>query len=157
MVSVSRVAGPPQLRAGHVLPGGMAVERIAGAVEAHVLRQLHRQVLLRHRHDAAFLAMDHRDRATPIALPRDAPIAQAELGTPLALRCAVQHLSLRDDRPSLLCRLDGEAVEEARIDQRAVAGIGLIANREALGVGAGRQHHRDHGKADSALANSRSR
>ena len=44
MVSVSRRAGPPHLRAGDVLPGRMAVERVAGPVERHVVRQLHRQV-----------------------------------------------------------------------------------------------------------------
>ena len=141
---------PAAARAGHVLPGGMAIERIAAAVEAHILRELHRQILLRHRHDAAFLAMDHRDRATPIALPRDAPVAQAELGAALALRRAVDRFLGEVVGDLLLRRLDGEAVEKARVDQRAVAGIGLIANREALGIGARRQHHRDHGKADSA-------
>ena len=62
----------------------MAVERIARFVEGDVIGQLHRQVFHRHRHDAALLAMDDRDRAAPIALPRDAPVAQAEID--LALR-----------------------------------------------------------------------
>src|SRR5262245_64593778 len=76
---------PATARAGHMLPGGMAIERIAATVEAHILRELHRQVLLGHRHDAAFLAMNRRDRATPIALPRDAPIAQAKLRAALKI------------------------------------------------------------------------
>jgi hypothetical protein len=32
----------------------MMVERVAGLVEGDVLRQHHRQILVRHRHDAAF-------------------------------------------------------------------------------------------------------
>src|SRR6187402_1435825 len=80
------------LRASDVLPGRMAVERIAATVEGHVLRQLYREVLLRHRNDAAHRAMDHGDGAAPIALPRDAPVAQAELGAALALRLALDRL-----------------------------------------------------------------
>ena len=41
------------LRAGDVLPGRMAVERIARLVEGDVVRQRHRQIAFRHRHDAA--------------------------------------------------------------------------------------------------------
>ena len=109
----------------------MTIERIARHVEAHILRQLHRQILLRHRHDAACLAMDHRDGAAPIALPRDAPVAQAILdlalacGLPRGLRC-----ELLGDR--LLGVVNDEPVEEVRVDHRAVAGIGLVADREAV-------------------------
>ena len=88
MVSVSRRAGAAALRAGDVLPGRMAVERIAGPVEVDVVRQLHRQVVLRHRHDAAGLAMDDRDRAAPVALARDAPVAQAVIDLAGADRAA---------------------------------------------------------------------
>ena len=51
-----------------MLPGRVTVERIAGNVERHVVRKLHRQIFLRHRNDATFLTMDHRDRTAPIAL-----------------------------------------------------------------------------------------
>ena len=43
-------------------------QRIAGLVERHILGQRHRQIFLRHRHDAALGAMDRRDRAAPITL-----------------------------------------------------------------------------------------
>src|SRR5207302_11177424 len=76
---------PISLRAGDVLPGWMMVERIAWPVEGNVLRQRHRQVLFRHWHRAAGLAMDDRDRTAPITLPRNAPIAQP-----------IIHLALRD-------------------------------------------------------------
>ena len=74
------------LRAGDMLPGRMMVERVARLVEADILRQHDRQVLVRHRHHAACGAVDHRDRAAPIALPRDAPVAQAEVYLALADR-----------------------------------------------------------------------
>ena len=49
-VSVSRVAAPPQLGQVDVLPGRVAVERIAGRVEVDVLGQHDRQLVARHRH-----------------------------------------------------------------------------------------------------------
>src|SRR6476660_858090 len=60
-------------RARNVLPGRMAVERIARSVEGDVFRQRDRQIFFGHRQDAAFLAVDDRDRAAPIALTRNAP------------------------------------------------------------------------------------
>ncbi len=66
--------------AGHVAPRGMTVERVAGLVEGHVIGQADRQVRLGFGHHAAGVAMDHRDRAAPVALPRQAPVAQAVLG-----------------------------------------------------------------------------
>src|SRR6185312_936544 len=45
------------LRAAHVLPARMMIERIAGPVEGHILGQHHRQLLVGHRHDAARCAM----------------------------------------------------------------------------------------------------
>src|SRR5690242_20316734 len=62
----------------------MAVERIARSVEGDVLRQRDRQIFFRHRHDAAFLAVDDRDRAAPITLARNAPVAQAVIDLALA-------------------------------------------------------------------------
>ena len=46
----------------------MTIQRIARFVEDDVFRKLHRQILVRHRHDSAGVAMDDRDRTTPIAL-----------------------------------------------------------------------------------------
>ena len=84
----------------------MVVERIAGLVEVDVVRQLHRQVLVRHRHDAAVLAMDHRDRAAPVALARDAPVAQAEIDLPLADRPVAARLVFEPLGDFFLCLLD---------------------------------------------------
>ena len=69
--------------------------------------------------------MDDRDRAAPIALARDAPVAQAELDLALADRAAVAHLALQPARDLLLRLLDRQAVEEARIDHPPIAVIGL--------------------------------
>ena len=76
----------PALRTSDVLPGRMMVERVAGLVERHILRQHHRQVLVGHRHHAACRTVDHGNRAAPVALPRDTPVAQAEIHLPLADR-----------------------------------------------------------------------
>ncbi|MCY1497244.1 hypothetical protein D9M68_312040 [compost metagenome] len=59
-------------------------QRRTGAVRHHVFRQDHRQLVGRHRHVAAGVAVDDRDRAAPVALAADAPVAQAELGARLA-------------------------------------------------------------------------
>ena len=57
----------------------MPVQRVPGPVKCHVIRQAYRQICFWHRHHAAIRAMDHRDRTSPIPLPRDPPVAQAEL------------------------------------------------------------------------------
>ena len=116
----------------------MTVERIAGLVESDILRQRDRKVFLEHRHDAAFRAMDDRNRAAPIALPRHAPIAQpvgdcalaaAELFEPLADRA--------------FCIGDGKAIEEAGIEGGAILDISGVADREMFWIFARRQDHRD--------------
>ena len=130
------------LRTGDVLPGGMTVERIARAVEVDVARQLDRQLALRHRHDAAALAVDDRDRTAPIALARDAPVAQAEIDLPLRDRPAAARLTLEPLGDLFFRRLDGHAVEEARIDHAAVAVIGGVGDHEGFRIDARRAHHR---------------
>src|SRR5690606_41938663 len=50
-----------------------------------LFRSHHRQLLLRHGHRAALVAIDDGDRAAPVALAADAPVAQAEVD----LACAV--------------------------------------------------------------------
>ena len=121
----------------------MPVERIARLVEAHIVGKLHRQILLRHRHDAASRAMDHRDRTAPITLPRDAPVAQTILRLPLGDRPALHCLFGESVGDGGLGVLDAESVEKAGIDQRAVARIGLLADGEARRIGIWRQHDRD--------------
>ena len=78
----------PAVRAGDVLPRRVVVERVARPVERHVIGQPHRQLVGGDRHRAAIVAVDHRDRASPVALPRDQPVAQAELHLSARLRPA---------------------------------------------------------------------
>ena len=85
---VERVGLPPGRgaagRAGDVLPGRVVVQRVAGPVEGDVVGQAHRQLVVRHRHRAAGVAMDDRDRAAPVALAGHAPVAQPPVGQALA-------------------------------------------------------------------------
>ncbi len=124
-------------RAVHVLPGRMAVKRIARLVEGDVVGQQHRQV--GGRHNAAAVAMDDRNRAAPVALAADQPVAQAEDRGRFAIALRLQPLA-----DLALGILDGEAVEETGIVDRAVAGIGDVGDGEGLGIGLRRQHHRRH-------------
>ena len=128
-----------------MLPGRMAVERIAGLIEAHVLRQPDRQILGRDRHGAAGLAMDDRDRAAPIALARNAPVAQLVIDLPLGLRLALKRDLLEPARDLLLGLIDRQAVEEARIDHHARRRHRPRAPIcEARGIEVGRAHDRGH-------------
>ena len=120
----------------------MAVERIARLVEGDVLRQRHRQIFFRHRHDAAFVAVDDRDRAAPIALARNAPVAQAVIDLALRHRTVAARVFLQPLGDFFLRRLDRHAVEEARIDHGAVAVIGDVGDDESLRVLARRADHR---------------
>ena len=79
-VSIVRLARAllAALRARHVQPLRVGGER------RHALRpvvldlgQQHRQLVFRHGDDAAVVAVDDRDRGAPVALPREAPVAEA--------------------------------------------------------------------------------
>ena len=72
------------IRAGAIAPCRVTIKRIAGCVEGYIIRQLDRQVLFLFGNHAAIRAMHNRNRATPIALTRQAPIAQAVFGDALA-------------------------------------------------------------------------
>ena len=93
-MSVSRRAGPPQR--GHVVVDpvlGRGQRRApAGRVVLDVGQQ-DRQVFLGDRHDPVALAVHHRDRAAPVPLARDEPVAQAvvDRGVPLALAVQPGH------------------------------------------------------------------
>ena len=130
------------LRARDVLPGRMAVERIARSVEGDVFRQRDRQIFFRHRHDAAFLAVDDRDRAAPIALARNAPVAQAVIDLALADRTVAARFLLQALGHFFFRLLDGHAVEEARVDHLAVANIGTSVMTKVAGILARRADHR---------------
>ena len=135
------------MRASHVLPCRMAVERIAGLIERHVVGQLDRQVGHGNRRDAASLAMDDRDRATPIALTGNAPVAELVVDLPLGLRPVAERRLLQSARDLVYRGLDRHAVEKARIDHHAVAVIGDLVDGEGRGVGARRADHRRRAEA----------
>jgi hypothetical protein len=87
------------------------IERIPWLVEGHVLRQHHGQVLFRHRHHIAFYAMNDRDRTAPIALARNAPVAQAEVHLTLTNRRVIQQRRSQFLCNELLCLLGSQTVE----------------------------------------------
>ncbi|MND77976.1 hypothetical protein D3C80_696800 [compost metagenome] len=106
-------------RAGAVVELGHLRQRAAGAVRHHVFRQHHRQLVFRHRYVATARAVDDRDRAAPVALAADAPVAQAELGARLAEAFLLQgHLEGVEGAREV------QAVELAGVDQLAVLAIG---------------------------------
>ena len=55
------------------------INELRREVEIARVGQFERQLLVGHRHVAAARAVDDRDRAAPVALARNAPVAQAEL------------------------------------------------------------------------------
>src|SRR5262249_6922814 len=115
--------------------------------EIDIAGQRYRQLAFRHRHDAATLAMDYRDRTAPIALARNAPVAQAEIDLAAGDRTAIARRALEPARHLLLRLLDGHAVQKARINHPAVAVVGGVGDDERLGILARRAHHRRIAKA----------
>ena len=85
------------------------------------------------------VAVDDRDRAAPIALPRQAPVAQAEVDLALGDRLAAELLRLQalGDRVEGGLRVD--PVEEARVDHHAVVveGDALVLDGDTRLAGAG--------------------
>ena len=106
--------------AGHVHPilqlgqGGSPF-----AAEGHLAGQLHRQLLGGHRHHAAAGAVDHRNRAAPVALAGDQPIAQAILNLAPTPALALGGGGDRRFRAEA-----GQAIEAAGVDQHAGLGPG---------------------------------
>ena len=85
------------------------------------LRQHDRQVVVRHGHHAALLAVDHRNRRAPVALPRDAPVLQPVLDRRLrrcpALRRVRGHRCPRV-HPTACRRSDPECTSTPSLDTR---------------------------------------
>ena len=122
-----------------MLPCRMAVEGIARRVEGHVIRQAYRERFARHRHHAARCAVHHRNRAAPVALPRDAPIAEPvadgrTAGAAFRKLCDGARLGVGHREP----------VQEVGIDGRAVADIGLVADLDRIRILPRRTHHWDN-------------
>src|SRR6185312_4714559 len=121
----------------------VTIERITRGFECHILGQGHRQVLFRHRDYATFLAMDDRDRATPVALARNTPVAQAIVDLPLSDRTVAPRFVLQPSRDFFLRLFDGLAIEETRIDHTAFTVIGDVSDDERFRILPWRADHRD--------------
>jgi hypothetical protein len=110
--------------AGDMFPCRMVVERIARLVERDIIGQLDREVLSRHWNSPAIVTMDYRDRRAPVALARQSPVAQAEIGLACRLRRIAECPGFEEvcDRIERLVRC--HAIEIAGIDHHAIADIG---------------------------------
>src|SRR5581483_2568778 len=71
--------GPAALRAFAIDEVGALVERVAGPVGHAVFGEHDRQLIVRHRDVAAHVAVNNGNGAAPVALARDAPVAQPPL------------------------------------------------------------------------------
>ena len=90
-------------------------QRIAAAVGYQIVWQHHRQLVIRHRDRTAVGAVDDRDRRAPIALARDAPVAQPVLD---ALAAQAPGGQIGGDR--IDGRLVAQPVEGAGIHAHAI-------------------------------------
>src|SRR5258708_16383287 len=94
----------------------MALERIARTIEIDIVRQRDRQIAFRHRHDAAALAVDDRDWAAPVALARNAPVAETEIDLARADRTIAARRVLEPARDLLLRLFDVHPPPQAQLD-----------------------------------------
>src|SRR5262249_58192222 len=81
--------------------------------------------------------------AAPVALARNAPVAQAEIDLAHADRTIAARFVLEPARDLFLRLLDGHAVEEARIDHAPLAVIGGVGDDEGARVLSRRGHPQD--------------
>ena len=114
--------------------------RAAGPGELHVGGEPHRQLVLRYRHHAAAVAIDHGNGRAPVALAGDAPIAQPKANGALA---PVFLLQVGGDAGAALGA--ARAAEGATVGHHAVGheGLGHVLGRQG---DAGRVDHRAHRK-----------
>ena len=87
--SVHRIRFPPRrpaaLRTVHIEKRRMTGQRrLAGRLELRILRQQHRQIPFGNRHNAAPVAVNHRNRRPPIPLPGNQPVPQPVRSRPPA-------------------------------------------------------------------------
>ena len=99
--------------------GKRALAGIGRLIVVH-LRQQHRKLIFRHRHPAALLALDQRNRLAPVALAGEDPVAQLVIH--LALADLVFHQPVDDG----LFRLrNAQPVEEAAVAEHALLHVGI--------------------------------
>ena len=89
------------------------------------LGKQHRQLRVRHRHDPALAAVDDRDRRTPVALAREAPVTEPEADCRPA---APQRAEPVDDRTLRL--LDRQPGELSRLDEHAALLVDHLPDRQ---------------------------
>ncbi len=136
----SRAAPAPPQR-GHVAAdeAGVPRQRVAlAAGELDVVGQLDRQLGLRHRHDAAGVAVDDRDRRAPVALARDQPVAQA-VGD-LAAALAAPPRATR--RSCARCRRPGARPSNSPVPRIRPASGHRLGHRRRVEVGPPRADRR---------------
>src|SRR5438105_5229960 len=119
----------------------MICQRITGLLEANVVRQHHRQLVYRHRNSPASGAMDDGNRATPIALTRDQPVAQTVMD-----RADASARTLHPPRHFGFGALHIQSVQKARMGKMSRTDIGLIADRKAVWIGSVRNDYGNYGQ-----------
>src|SRR5918994_1403759 len=95
--------------------------RFARRHELGFLGEQDRQVFFRDGEDAAFVAEDHGDRGSPVALAADQPVVQPVRDSGLAGAAFLQ-----PGRHLLFALGARGTVEPVRVDHRALAGVGLF-------------------------------
>ena len=133
-------------RTGGVAPRGMELERaLAGRAPLDVVRQLHRKLLLRHRHRAATPAVHHRNGAPPVALAGDQPVAQPVVDLGAADAALLQPGGGARDRLA-----GGGAGQRPGVDHRPVGDHRFRHRRAVERRGPGRLNDRAHRQAVGA-------
>ena len=131
----------PAARAGGVHPVlGRSQRGLAPGLVVLDLGEPHREIGLGHRHHPAVVAVDDRNRAAPVALAGDEPVAQAVVD-----RGPAPALGLQASHDGVAAGHGIHAAELARVDEHLVGGVGsegLLGDVGVLGIG-GRDHGAD--------------
>ena len=121
-MSVSLWAGAAAGGAGSVQELLVELQgRLAGRPELGVLRQKHRQFLLRHGNHAAAVAVEHGNGRAPVALAGDEPVPQ-----PVGDRATTPAVGLDVVGDALLAFGHGQAIEGAGVHLRPVLHESLL-------------------------------
>jgi hypothetical protein len=130
-----------------MLPGRVAVQRVAGDVEAHVFGQFDRQLVL----SGTGTTPQASQWMTGIGSPSNAGARRpSRAGARRSCPCPSLRLGAGDDGG--LGGLHVHAVEEIRVDERARPGIGLVADRSSSSAPSG-----DHDAMTAAYICARNR
>ncbi len=122
-MSVSRSAGRAAARTRGVDPLlGRRQRRAALRLVVRDVGQQHRQLVVRHRHQPALAAVDHGDRAAPVALAREQPVAQAVVDRAVPAAVAVEPVDDRVERLAVLHPVEARV----GVHDRPVARVGQL-------------------------------